>query len=105
VTASEDRSAATAPTPSVVARCEGCGLGYELDLLRLSPGELVDACADCGSPVYVVGPVGWRDQAEAYLLAFGDGWDACAEFMAAVVMGERVGELPADVAAVLEDGS
>jgi len=85
VTASEDRSTGAGPGPSVVARCEGCGLGFELDLLGESPGELVEVCGDCGSPVYVVGPVSWRDQADAYLSALGDGWDACAALMASVV--------------------
>ena len=78
--------------PSVAACCEGCGLAYELDLLEPSPAELVDVCGDCGSSVYVVGPVSLRDQADAYLEAFGAGWDACAALMSTVATDAEVSE-------------
>jgi hypothetical protein len=93
VKTSEDKSRPSAQLPpSIAARCEGCGLAYELDMLELSPAELVDVCGDCGSPVYVVGPVALRDQAEAYLEAFGAGWDACAALMSTVATDGEVSD-------------
>ena len=88
-------------SPSVVARCEGCELVVEVDVLGASIGDQLDDCGECGSPVYVI--VGGDD--DVYLAGFGAGWDACASFMAAVVAGAQLDELTPEVAAVLEGGS
>ena len=89
------------PLLGVVARCEGCELVVEVDVLGASLGARLDDCLDCGSPVYVIAP----SDDDVYLAGFGAGWDACASFMAAVVAGEQLDELTPEVAAVLEGGS
>ena len=71
------------------ARCEGCGLVYEVDLLDGSVGAMVVDCDDCGSPVYVLP----ADDEALYLAGFGAGWDACAAFVASAVTGDQLVEL------------
>jgi len=91
VTASDDRRPITdgQVPPSVAARCEGCGLVYEVDLLGGAGDDLAGDCADCGSPVYAV-PSG--DEA-VFLAGFGAGWDACAVFVQAAATGRQLNEL------------
>jgi hypothetical protein len=76
--------------PGLLARCEGCGLVYEVDLLDGSGAIVVD-CDDCGSPVYVI-PAGSGDEA-VYLAGFGAGWDACAALVRSAATGRQVAEL------------
>jgi hypothetical protein len=95
MTVSDDtRSPVGAPTsdlpPGLLARCEGCGLVYEVDLLAGSDDPEAD-CDDCGSPVYVI-PAGSGDEA-VYLAGFGSGWDACAAFVASAATGRQLAEL------------
>jgi len=80
--------------PSVVARCEGCELVVEVDVLGALVGDQLDDCSECGSPIYVIDP----DNA-VYLAGFGAGWDAAVALM---VTGERPasGRVPSVVAAV-----
>jgi hypothetical protein len=79
----------TRPGSGVLARCEGCGLVYEVDLLDESAGSVVVDCDDCGSPVYALAA---GDEA-VYLAGFGAGWDACAAFVQGAATGEQLEEL------------
>jgi len=96
VTVSDDtRSPMGAPTPDLspglLARCEGCGLVYEVDLIDGSGGAVAVDCDDCGSPVYVI-PTGSADEA-VYLAGFGAGWDACAAFVQSAATGRQLAAL------------
>lgn len=61
--------------PSAIARCEGCGLVSEFELLGAAPGDQVSDCDDCDSPVYVIA----LTDDPVYLAGFGAGWDAHAD--------------------------
>jgi hypothetical protein len=76
-------------SPSVVARCEGCGLVYEVDVLGASAGDQVAECGDCGSPIYVIA----AGDDDVYLAGFGAGWDACAAFVTSAATGAQLDEL------------
>jgi hypothetical protein len=89
----DTRPPSDASTPAiglgVLARCEGCGLVYEVNLLDDTAGVEVADCGECGSPVYVLPSA---DEA-LYLAGFGAGWDACAAFVASAATGGHIDEL------------
>jgi hypothetical protein len=66
---------------SVVARCESCGLGYELLGVGGSAGDLAGSCGDCGGSLYLLegfsveGPGGVDRYDEGFAAGFEAGWD------------------------------
>jgi hypothetical protein len=93
------------PGHCFTARCEACGLGYEVDLLGASDVEQVGDCNDCGGPLYLIPVVDLVEMIEAcaacvaagvecdWHAGFAAGWDACVALVAGWVGERRDAEL------------